>query len=55
MKVTHKKNLNDFEYNQARASHQEQINKILEKISKGGYESLTSEEKSILFKESQKK
>ncbi len=55
MKVTHKRNLNDFEYNKARASHQEQINKILEKISKGGYESLTSEEKTLLFKESQKK
>ncbi len=55
MKVTHKKNMSDFEYNKARVVHQEQINKILEKISKGGYESLTSEEKTLLFKESQKK
>ena len=55
MKVTHKKPVSDFEYNKTKASHQGQINKILEKISKGGYESLTSEEKSILFKESQKK
>jgi membrane associated rhomboid family serine protease len=55
MKVTHKKQMNDHEYNEAKASHQEQLNKILEKISKGGYESLTSEEKALLFKESQKK
>ena len=55
MKVTHKKTMTDYEYNKTRVIHQEQINKILEKISKGGYESLTSEEKTILFKESQKK
>lgn len=55
MKVTHKKSMTDYEYNQTNASHQEEINKILEKISKGGYESLTAEEKTILFKESQKK
>lgn len=55
MKVTHKKPMSDYEYNQARADHQMQINKILEKISKGGYDSLSSEEKAILFKESQKK
>ncbi len=55
MKVTHRKNMSDYEYNRARVIHQEQINKILEKISKGGYESLTSEEKTILFKESQNK
>jgi hypothetical protein len=31
------------------------INLILDKISKGGYDSLTKEEKEYLFKESQKK
>ncbi len=31
------------------------INGILDKISKGGYDSLTKEEKELLFKESQKK
>ena len=54
MKVTYKKPMNDYEYNKTRTDHQEQINRILEKISKGGYNSLTKEEKEILFKESQK-
>lgn len=54
MKVSYKKPMTDIEYNKMKADHQEQINKILEKISKGGYDSLTKEEKEILFKESQK-
>jgi len=54
MKVTYKKPMTDYEYNKTRTDHQEQINRILEKISKGGYNSLTKEEKEILFKESQK-
>jgi hypothetical protein len=55
MKVTYKKPMTDYDYNQAKADYTEQINKILEKISKGGYDSLSKEEKEILFKESQKK
>ena len=55
MKVTHRKPSNDYDYNKARAEHQEMINAILEKISKGGYDSLTKEEKETLFKESQKR
>jgi len=35
--------------------HQARINTILEKISKGGYDSLTREEKETLFRESQQK
>jgi len=54
MKVSYKKPMTDLEYNKMKTDHQEQINKILEKISKGGYDSLTKEEKEILFKESQK-
>ncbi len=54
MKVSYKKPITDLEYNKMKTDHQEQINKILEKISKGGYDSLTKEEKEILFKESQK-
>lgn len=54
-KVTYKKPKTDFEYNKAKAEHQERINKILDKISKGGYDSLTKEEKDLLFNESQKK
>jgi membrane associated rhomboid family serine protease len=55
LKVTYKKPADDYEYNKIKADHQKKINSILEKISKGGYESLTKEEKEILFKESQKK
>ncbi len=38
-----------------KAEHQAKINIILDKISKGGYDSLTKEEKETLFRESQKK
>lgn len=55
MRVTYKKPMSDFEYNRTKADHQEQINRILEKISKGGYDSLTKAEKELLFRESQKK
>lgn len=55
LKVTHKKVANEYEYNKIKADHQKQINHILDKISKGGYESLTKEEKETLFNESQKK
>ncbi len=55
LKVTHKKAANEYEYNITRAEHQVKINKILDKISKGGYDSLTKEEKDTLFRESQKK
>jgi membrane associated rhomboid family serine protease len=55
LKVTHKKPANEYEYNKLKAEHQALINNILEKISKGGYDSLTKEEKETLFRESQKK
>ncbi|MGE5349637.1 MAG: rhomboid family intramembrane serine protease [Actinomycetota bacterium] len=45
----------DHEYNAAKAERQKEIDHILDKISKGGYDSLTREEKAILFSESQKK
>ncbi|MBN1388394.1 MAG: rhomboid family intramembrane serine protease [Bacteroidales bacterium] len=54
MEVSYKKPMTDLEYNKIKADHQEKIDKILEKIAKGGYDSLTKEEKEILFKESQK-
>jgi len=54
MNVSYKKPMNDVEYNKMKADHQKQLDKILEKISKGGYDSLSKEEKAILFKESQK-
>jgi membrane associated rhomboid family serine protease len=55
LKVTHKKVASEFEYNKIKADHQKDINSILDKISKGGYDSLTKEEKEALFRESQKK
>jgi membrane associated rhomboid family serine protease len=55
LKVTHKKAANEYEYNKVKKEHQAKINSILDKISKGGYDSLTKEEKETLFMESQKK
>jgi membrane associated rhomboid family serine protease len=55
MKVTYKRPVDDFEYNKQKADEQKMIDEILDKISKGGYESLTSKEKEILFKMGHKK
>lgn len=55
IRVTYKNPKTDYEYNKTKAEHQDRINKILDKISKGGYDSLTKEEKDLLFNESQKK
>jgi membrane associated rhomboid family serine protease len=55
LRVTHKKTANEYEYNKIKAEHQARVNSILDKISKGGYDSLTKEEKDILFNESQKR
>lgn len=49
MKVTHKRSANDFEYNAEKADEQKEIDRILDKISKGGYDSLTKTEKEKLF------
>ena len=54
-KVIHKKAATEYEYKKIKTEHQARINIILDKISKGGYDSLTKEEKETLFKESQKK
>lgn len=55
LKVTYKKPKTDIEYNTQKWENQKAIDHILDKISKGGYESLTKEEKELLFRESQKK
>ena len=54
MKVTHKRKRtgDDRAYNKAKKQKQESLNVILEKISKSGYDSLSKEEKEILFKSS---
>lgn len=44
----------DWEYNKRKATEQEEIDQILDKIAKSGYESLTKREKEILFKASNK-
>lgn len=55
MKVTHKRSGNDIEYNKEKKEEQKNVDAILEKISMGGYESLSSREKELLFKMSDKK
>ena len=55
MKVTHKRPSNDFEYKREKVEEQKEIDEILDKISKAGYESLTSKEKELLFRMSDKK
>ena len=54
-KTTHKRPVNDDNYNRNRVQNQKKIDKILDKISSSGYDSLTKEEKELLFKHSNKK
>lgn len=46
--------MTDDEFNYHKSQQQKQIDLILDKISKGGYDSLTREEKEFLFKSSGK-
>jgi hypothetical protein len=57
MKVSYKntRNMSDEEYNKSKKVNQEELNRILDKIAKSGYDSLTKEEKEILFKSSNQK
>jgi membrane associated rhomboid family serine protease len=50
MRVTHKRVSNEYEYNATKNEQQKNLDNILDKISKSGYDSLTKEEKEILFK-----
>lgn len=57
MKVVYKnpgKTKSDVAYNAQKAANQQKIDAILDKISKSGYDSLTKEEKAILFDASKK-
>ncbi len=54
MKVAYKRGVSDEDYNFNKKVTQEQIDIILDKISKSGYESLSKAEKEILFKASNK-
>jgi len=55
LKTVHRRVVPDDEYNSNKVATQEQIDAILDKISKSGYESLSSKEKEFLFKVSYKK
>jgi len=51
-KYTSSRPISDFEYNANRAEKQKEIDRILDKISQSGYDSLSATEKEILFKSS---
>jgi len=50
VKVSYRKPVDDIEYNRLKNQDQKRMNEILEKISKSGYDSLSKEEKEILFR-----
>ena len=55
LKVTHKQPpQDDYEYNRQQNVQQDEINRILDKIAKSGYDSLSKKEKEILFKQGKK-
>jgi membrane associated rhomboid family serine protease len=52
LKVTFKRTpRDDYEYNKLKKMEQEEVNRILEKIGKSGYDNLTKSEKELLFKQ----
>jgi membrane associated rhomboid family serine protease len=52
MNVSCKRPVDDFEYNKSKFDKQKEIDRILDKIAKGGYDSLTKDEKDFLFRSS---
>ena len=50
----HKRPKTDEQYNAERTANQEEIDRILDKISKNGYSSLSDKEKEFLFRQSKK-
>lgn len=52
LKVSYRSSQTDKDYKQRKNNEQKDIDKILEKISKSGYESLSKNEKDILFRQS---
>ena len=44
----------DYEYNERKREHNQEIDRILDKVRKGGFESLTEEEKRTLFDSSKR-
>ena len=54
IKVTYKKPVDDYTYNAQKAANQEEVDRILDKIAKSGYDSLSKKEKEILFQAGKK-
>jgi membrane associated rhomboid family serine protease len=50
LKIKYNQSNPDYEYNRRKTIQQTEINRILDKIGKSGYDSLTAEEKDTLFK-----
>jgi len=55
LKIKHNSVNPDYEYNRKKGNQQEEINHVLDKIGKSGYDSLTFEEREMLFKMGRKK
>ncbi len=52
MTVSYKRPISDMEFNAKKITRQAELDRILEKIKKSGYDSLTKQEKKTLFEES---
>ena len=50
VKISYRKPVDDIEYNRIKNQDKARMNEILDKISKSGYDSLSKEEKEILFR-----
>lgn len=55
LRVTHSRPMSDMEYNAMKQRRQKELDRILEKIKQSGYDSLSKEEKQMLFNASQDK
>ena len=54
IRVTHRKAETDIDYNKRKSDEQKDVDRILDKIAKSGYSSLSAREKEILFRQSEK-
>lgn len=54
LQTIHKRAITDQEFRNKKTKQKKEVDSVLEKIAKSGYESLTSEEKNTLFNESKK-
>jgi len=54
IRVTHRNTDTDMDYNTRKVDEQKEVDRILDKIAKSGYSSLSNQEKEILFRQSKK-